>query len=438
MVAAGIATLAIAALVVLTLGPSWWDNRGLSEGARSQPETDHEFDAWSSQEDGPSSVEGPAAEFRAELYGIAEPLVQRLPNSTRARCLLASVHRRFARRAEAARELRQCIALDPACAEAHYSLGMMALGVADYPVAEQHLRDAFQIDPRWVDVPLRLAQAQISQGKLRAAVLTLDTYLRLDPRDAEAWCHLGQAYQRLGDHINAKRCHLAAIEANPDSIEAHYGVAKALRELGAEEEAREYSEKFRQMRSSTTASVRAEKAQMTDKDFMRRAVVDTATKAGAVYAMHGYLAEAEKCWTRATTLDPTHAECQEMLCRLRPDNPEHWLRLGHMYIQGGRPKEAEGPFQRVIKLAPQRADSYAALAQVYMLLGKNAEEAAELARTAVKLEATAPNYLVLAAACERLEDWSGAESALRHAIELDPADPLYQEAHDKLKEEHCP
>lgn len=433
MAAAGIAALAIAALIVLTLGRSWWDNRGLSERARSRPEIDRKLDARSGQEDGPSSVEGPAAEFRAELYGIAEPLVERLPNSTRAHCLLASVHRRFARRAEAARELKQCLALDPACAEAHYSLGLMALGVADYPAAEKHLRDAFDIDPRWADVPLRLAQAQTSQGKFRAAVLTLDTYLRLDPKDAEAWCHLGQAYQQLGDHNNAKRCHLTAIEVSPESIEAHYGVAKALRELGAVEESREYFEKFRQMRSSMTASVRANKAALNDEDFVRKDVVDTATKAGAVYAMHGYLAEAEKCLMRATTLDPTRAECQEMLCRLRPDNPEHWLSLGHLYIRGGRPAEAEGPFQRVIDLAPQWADGYAALAQVYMLSGKDAEEAVQLARTAVKLESTAPNYFVLAAACERLEDWSGAESALEHAIKLDPADPRYQEARANLQ-----
>lgn len=317
LAAAGTATLAVAAIILLTLRPAWWANRGLSERTRSRPEADHQPDAWSSQADGPSSVEGPAAEFQAELYGIAEPLVEKLPNSTRARCLLASVHRRFASKAEAARELQQCLALDPACAEAHYSLGMMALGVGDYAVAEKRLRAAFDIDPRWADVPLQLAKAQMSQDKPRAAVLTLDTYLKLVPGDAEAWCQLGQAYQKLGEFNNAKRCHLTAIDVDPDSIEAHYGVAKALRELGAAEEAREYFERFRQLRSSMTASVRSNKAALADEDFVRTAIVDMATKAGAVYAMHGYLAEAETCWTRATELDPAHAECREMLCRLR-------------------------------------------------------------------------------------------------------------------------
>ncbi len=431
LISAGIATVAIAAIILLATRPYWWPDHDL-------PETDHKPDAWSSQDDAPLPVEGPAAEFQAELYGIAEPLVQRLPNSTRARCLLASVHRRFARTTEAARELQQCLALDPACAEAHYSLALMALDVGDYPLAEKHLRDALDMDPRWANVPLRLAQAQMSQGEFRDAASTLEKYLKLDPRDGEAWCHLGQAYQKLGDFDKAKRCHLTAIEFDPDSIEAHYGVAIALRELGATEEAREYFEKFGQMRSSMTATVRSNHSRWTDEDFVHTAIVDMATKAGAVYAMHGCLAEAEESWTKATTLDPALTKCQEMLCRLRPDNSDHWLRLGLMYIQGGRPMEAEAPFQRAIELAPQRADGYAGLAQVYMLLGKNTEEAAELARTAVKLEATAPNYFVLAAACERLEDRPGAESALEHAIKLDPADSRYSEAYDKLKDEQCP
>ena len=146
---------------------------------------------------------------------------------------------------------------------------MMALGVSDYPLAEKHLRDAFDLDPRWADVPLQLAKAQISQGKLRAAVSTLEAYLKLNPRDAEAWCHLGQAYQKLGDFNNAKRCHLTAIDVDPDSLEAHYGVAMALRELGAADEAREYFERFRPDAILGDSQRSSRKAAMTDKDFMR-------------------------------------------------------------------------------------------------------------------------------------------------------------------------
>ena len=439
LVATGIAILAIAGAVFQVLRLFRGEERELSDAPPRNPAADFELDAWASVlKDVPLAVDGPAAEFQSQMYGIVEPLVGKLPNSTRARCLLASTHRRFVRKAEAARQLQQCLALDPACAEAHYLLGLLAVGVGEYPAAEKHLRTAFDIDPRWADVPLQLANAQMSQDKLRDAVQTLETYLKLDPRDAEAWCELGQVYQKLGDCNNAKRCHLTAIDVAPEFFEAYYGAAKALRELGAAEEAQKYLDRFRQLRTSETESVRVERAKATDEDFKRRAIVDMATQAGAAYAMHGYYVEAEECWTRATTLEPTRIECQEMLCRLRPGNPERWLSLGHAYIQNGRPMEAESPFQQAIELAPQDADGYAALAQVHMLLDKDLEKAVELARTAVELEATAPNYFVLAAACERMKDWPGAKSALRHAIELDPDDPVYQEAYDKLKEDQCP
>ncbi len=413
---------------------SSWINRGISLGVQNPSEIERSLDASSGKGHAPASAEGPAAEFRGELYGIVEPLLKRLPHSPHAHLLVASVHRRFARKAEATRELRQCLAIDPLFVEAHYTLGLVALHAGNYPGAEMHLRDAFQIAPAAADVPLQLAQAQMSQGKFREATLTLDTYLRLETADAEAWCQLGLAYQELGDFINAKRCHLTAIGIDPGAVKAHYGVAKALQELNEEDEAREYFDRFRRMRQSATASVRSDKATWTDEGRVQTAIVKTLTEAGSIYARHGNLVEAEECWTRATALNPNHAECLELLCHLRPNAPDRWLRLGHLYIQGGCPAEAEEPLRRVVELAPQHADGYAALAEVCVRLGKAPEEALQLAQTAVKLESTAPNFYVLAAACERAGNWAEAESALTRAIKLDPANPQYREARAKLHE----
>jgi len=192
------------------------------------------------------------------------------------------------------------------------------------------------------------------------------------------------------------------------------------------------------MRSSLTASVRDEKAKMTDEDFMRRDLVDIATKTGAVYAMHGYLPEAEQCWRRVTALDPANIECRKMLCRLRPGEAGPWLQLGLLLIQADRLEEAETPFQRLIELEPRQAAGYAGLAEVYVRLGKDPEHAVQLARTAVQLEPTASNHFVQAAACERVEDWSGADAALTRAIELNPAEPMYREAHTRLQKARQP
>lgn len=432
--AAGIAALAVAAMVLLAWRSSRDPDRGTSQVVSSGPGTHREPAAGSPGAGGSTPAEGLAEKFQADLYGLVEPLVQKLPDIPLAHCLLASVHRRFARSEEASRELQQALALDPACTEAHYLLGMIALDAADYGGAEKHLQSALEIDPQWADVPLQLANAQVSQGRFREAVSTLDTYLKQHPADAEAWCQMGQAYQRLGDSDNAKRCHLTALELAPDFIQAHYGVATALRASGAVEDARQYSERIREMRSSMTADVRANRAALMDEDFIRAAIADVATKAGAIYAMQGHLAEAVRCWTRAAEADPTHVGCREMLCRLTPTDPKQWFSLGNLYIQSGRPEEAELPFQRVIELVPQRAIGYAALAEVYIRLDKEPEKAVQLARTAVELESTAYNHFVLAAACERVEDWAGAESALTRAIEIAPEESPYREALARLQE----
>jgi cytochrome c-type biogenesis protein CcmH/NrfG len=92
----------------------------------------------------------------------------------------------------------------------------------------------------------------------------------------------------------------------------------------------------------------------------------------------------------------------------------------------------------VIELAPEQADGYAGLAKAYVRLAKRAEEAVKLAQTAVKLDSAAPNYFVLATACERARDRAGAESALEEAIRLDPDKSEYQDARARLREGRSP
>lgn len=403
-------------------------------GGHRLSEIERSLDASSARRPAPGATEGPAGEFRRELYGIVEPLLARFPHSPHAHLLMASVHRRFAEKEEATRELRQCLAIDPLFVDAHYTLGLLALHAGDYPGAEVHLRDAYQIAPAAADVSLQLAQAQMYQGKSREATKTLGAYLRLETTNAEAWCQLGQAYQELGDFVNAKRCHLTAIDIAPGTVEAHYGVAKALRELNEEDEAREFFERFRQMRQSDTASVRSDKTAWTDEGRRQTAIVKTLSEAGSIYARHGNLVEAEGCWARALALNPNHIQCLESLCRLAPNDADRWLRLGRLYTQGGMPEKAEEPLRRVIELAPQLADGYAALAEVCVRLDKAPEEAFRLAQTAVKLRATAFNFYVLAAASERAGDWAEAESALTRAIQLEPTNRQYREAHARLQE----
>lgn len=393
--------------------------------------------------------------MRNESFDVAERLVGALPGDPHALCLLATVHHRHANEAEAVRLWQRCIEIDGRFADAYHSLGLAALEKGDFGAAEGHLRKARQLDPDWPEIPLPLAKALTNQGKIREAVEVLEAFLQISPTSTEAWCRLGQAYQQLGDHAAAKRAHLSAIAIDPACTDAHYGAAIALEQLGETESAREHREKFRELASHQDHTVREAREGFTDESRMRATVVNTRMTAGRVYALRGRMRDAEEQWKQAAALDPLHQQSRERLCQmyfeqqrfedalatrqelceLAPDDPGNWLSLGKLSIQCGRPAEAEVPFRRVIELAPQRSDGYAALAEVYLLPGRDPQQAIELAQTAVKLAATAPHYFVLAAAFWNAGDGPSARAAMAQAVKLDPTDPRYREGYARLQQE---
>jgi len=395
------------------------------------------------------------AALRDECFDVAERLVSELPGNLHAVCLLGTVHHRHGNDAAATRLWDHCLQLDPHFADAHHTHGLRDLVAGDFAAAEEHLREAQRIDPAWEEIPLPLAQALASQGKRDEAARVLESFVGSHPESSEGWWRLGQAYYELKEYRNSERCYRAASEADPPSAAALYGRAKSLEKLGAAREAREQMHKFCRLRHEEDRTVRAARKSMTDEDRLRFRVVQTRMTAGRVCLMAGSLANAQTHFLRAAALDPQHRESRETLCDLyqrqerpadavpirqelcdlEPDNPRHWLSLGFLSNQTGRPAEAEEGFRRVNELTPRQADGYAALAQVQMLPDRNPGEAVELAKTAVDLAPTAPHHYVLATACWSAGERAAARAALEQAIRLDPADPRYREAYHRLERE---
>lgn len=450
IIAAGLALAAIAVFLGYQRGS---DKPSVSLHGE-EPQSDiPQRPVWRTIDKSPASRR--IAELRNDSFDVAERLVRVLPGDPHALCLLATVHHRHANETEAVRLWRRCIEIDDRFADAYHSLGLAALEKGDFSDAEGYLRKAHQIDPDWPEIPLPLAKALANQGKIRDAVEALEAFLRVSPTSIEAWCRLGQAYQQLGDYAAAKRAHLKAVAIDPACTDAHYGAAIALAQLGETEPAREHREKFRELTSHQDHTVREAREGFTDESRMRATAVNTRMTAGRVYALRGRMREAEEQWKQAALLDPGHQESRERLCQmyfeqqrfeealatrqelceLAPDDPGNWLSLGKLSIHCGRPAEAEAPFRRVIELAPQRSDGYAALAEIYLLPGRDPQQAIELAQTAVELAATAPHYFVLAAAFWNAGDGPSARAAMAQAVKLDPTDPRYREGYARLQQE---
>ena len=75
------------------------------------------------------------------------------------------------------------------------------------------------------------------------------------------------------------------------------------------------------------------------------------------------------------------------------------------------------------------------LAQFYLFTKKDYPRAIELAETAVRLEPTAMNYLVLGRAHQLNGDHSAALSAIERAAELEPENERLQGTYQRIKEE---
>jgi len=403
--------------------------------------------------DVPGLDDSPAGRYRDEALAIAKRLTGDIPGSPHALCLLATVHRSRSHLREATRVLQHALKLDPQCADAHQSLGTMALERGDYETAVRYMCEAQRIDPNWDEVPLPLAEALLHERDFAAAAQVLESYVRRHPKSADAWLQLGQVYQQAGDYENAKRSNQAAIDADPNCVRAYYGLGMALQKLGDTESAKRRLEQFSQKKSRELAEIQAERARLRDGDVARKTLTDTSITAGEIYSLHGRWNDAERCWSRAAASDANEIASREGLrdlmvrhnrfaearkwaesvCKLEPDASENWLRLGTICVQAGQPEQAEAPFRRAIELAPDSADGHAALAQVLMLPGKDNRQAVEWARKAIQLQPTADHYFVLAAACWALEDWPRARTALEKAIELNPTDPRYRKAYANLQ-----
>jgi aspartyl/asparaginyl beta-hydroxylase (cupin superfamily) len=113
--------------------------------------------------------------------------------------------------ATARRLLEQLIAADPACAPAHNSLGLLALGSGDAAGALRHLGRAAELDPKAPPVWINLADAQRALGRLGEELAALDRALAIEPYLLPALFRKGQALERLGRGAEALKTYRAIV-----------------------------------------------------------------------------------------------------------------------------------------------------------------------------------------------------------------------------------
>jgi tetratricopeptide (TPR) repeat protein len=106
---------------------------------------------------------------------------------------------------EAQREFQQELEIDPNNAGAEYVLGELARQAQQWDQAIQHFSRAAQLDAGFGDAYLGLGTSLLSVKKFAEAIPSLETAVKLEPRNPVAHYSLAMAYTRVGRKPDADK-----------------------------------------------------------------------------------------------------------------------------------------------------------------------------------------------------------------------------------------
>jgi len=386
--------------------------------------------------------------LRTEQLLAAETLVAAFPSSDDAVYLLGLAHNEQGDSEAAMKLWRRSLEIDATRADANDNIGHALLLRDEYAQAEEYFRKALAIDPTLATANFRLASALVHQGKLREAITVLEKAHSLS---AEGHRLLGEAYRQVENYDKAKTHYEKALQLKSGLAEAHYGLSKVYAALD-DERSKEHFEKFSALNRETDEQKRRVRESFDTMAITRKSVAQTHTDVGRVYARQGRIRDAEESWLRAVGLDPRNTVCRLQLAILYqqtnrdgealklygeiatidPSDALVHLNVGRVCLKLGHPARAERAFKEVIRLAADRPEGHAGLAELYLQGGRDLTKARALAETAVRLAPEAPYYALLGHACAINRDRAGALAAFNRAVELRPDNPQYAQLRDAL------
>ncbi len=142
---------------------------------------------------------------------------------------------------------QRAVALDDSLADAHTALGYVHIESFEWADAERELRRALALDPRSAETQYRLAQMLMNSGRVRDALIPLEEGNRLDPLYPIAAAYRAWAFALLERYedgvIEARR----AVSLGPDNVSCATILVLALSTAGLHDEAAAASRRLRDM-----------------------------------------------------------------------------------------------------------------------------------------------------------------------------------------------
>jgi len=464
--------IVLSAMVTVPLVKSLWpDGKPPETGTDRQEQHDpQQAPPAMAKEESPSPSEAEPAQpaetppdtraeveaVQTEAIEVARQLAEDFPNGADTLAFLGDVHYSLGKSAEAVDYWKKCIQRNPQRADAHFALAKVALKQGEFERAAALCRKTLQIKPDFPGGRERLVRALLALDLNDEAIDVLTEDLQSNPESVNSHYFLAQAYLQSGEYEKARDHFQNVIDVKPDYTNAHYGLATVYARLGQPGKSDEHNRRFRERKAADLEKIRVGKRERhaaADLVEIRANVAGHLTGAARIYRSRRQVPKAEALWQRAAALDPKNTDCRLELATLyyfegklpralalyrevaaiEPENGVGCCLAGKVHVRLNQWDEAEEAFRETIKRSPQRAEGYASLAQLYLRTGRKPVEAKTLAQKAVKLQPTAPNYFLLAGACEKNGDRTAALTAIEQAVKLKPDNDEYRRVQRRIQ-----
>jgi tetratricopeptide (TPR) repeat protein len=225
-------------------------------------------------------------------------------------------------------------------------LGMAHYGLADYVPASHYLRDAAARDPQNLELRLALAHSCLWSKQYECVLDAYHEMLTLNAESAEVDMLAAEAEDEMKDFDAAIEQFRAAIKANPNEPEVHFGLGYILWTQ------RRYAESVTEFQA------------------------ELVNNPGHAQAFE-YLGDADMQLNRPELVSPLLKKA----IGITPGLELAHLDLGILAANAGRNDEALREFIQAVKLAPEDVNAHWHLAGLYRAMGKKGEAKAEFEKT---------------------------------------------------------
>ena len=150
--------------------------------------------------------------------------------------------------AEAAKQAKLALEIDPHIPEAHFLLGEIAMGHADLDEAITELNQEIAINPGYSMAHYRLGDAYSRREDWEHAMAPLERSVWLNPNYSGPFILLGKGYLKRKEFANAEGVLRHALLLDPQNLSAHYLLGQTLMQEGKVDEAKKEMAKWQELK----------------------------------------------------------------------------------------------------------------------------------------------------------------------------------------------